>query len=113
MQEARVDIAAAATASGVDVSPDYRQTLQPYAGFVKWSGRNRDDSGFGWIDVWQVWLALPQDVRTAEQWLGEHLAPLVAAVDAELVVTTVSPAELVLDASKTNGLIIEGTRASA
>lgn len=114
MAGARDDIAVAATTvPGVQVYADYRQTLAPYTGFVKWNGRNRDDSSLGWMDSWQVWLALPQDVPTAEQWLAENLGDLIAAVDTEVVVTGATPAELVLGGSTTNGLIIEGTRASA
>lgn len=108
---ARADIAtAASTVTGVDVAPEYRQSLSPYTGFVKWNGLNRDESGLGWMDTWQVWLALPQDVKTAEQWLTQNLPALLDAVEPELYVTTVTPAELVLEGGSTNGLIIEGAR---
>lgn len=110
----REDLAAAAsTVTGVTVAAEYRQSLTPYFGFVKWGSRVRDDSGLGWMDTWQVWIALPQDVKTAEAWLSEHLAELIAAIDDELVVTTVIPADLVLEGGSTNGLIIEGTRPAA
>jgi hypothetical protein len=114
MPTAREAVAtAASTVDGVDVAAKYRQSLTAYTGFVKWNGRQRDDSGFGWMDSWQVWLALPQDVKTAEQWLADHLDELVSAVDDELVVTSAIPADLVLPGGSTNGLIIEGTRATA
>lgn len=113
MFEARSDIAAAINFAWLDVTAEYRQSLAPRSGFVKWSGRNRDDSGLGWIDTWQIWIALPQDVKTAEQWLSEHMEELLDAVHGELVITGAFPAELVLPGGTTNGLIIEGTRASA
>lgn len=113
MLTARDDIAAALGFAWVDISAEYRQSLAPYSGFVKWNGRNVDDSGLGWIDTWQVWIALPQDVKTAEQWLADHLAELITAANTELIVTSATPAELGLEANRTNGLIIEGTRASA
>ncbi|RYB91002.1 hypothetical protein EUA93_18885 [Nocardioides oleivorans] len=114
MFTARDDIAAAATGSlDVTIYPEYRQTLQAYTGFVKWNGRARDDSGLGWIDTWQVWFALPQDVRTAEQWLADRLDDLLGAISTELVITNVVPADLVLGGGgSTNGLIIEGARAA-
>lgn len=108
---ARADIAAAAsTVAGVDIASEYRQSLTPYHGFVKWNGLNRDESGLGWMDTWQVWLALPQDVKTAETWLEANLPALLDALAPELYVTTVSPAELVLEGGSINGLIIEGAR---
>lgn len=111
---ARDELAAVASAlDGINVTGHYRQSLKAGAGFVKWNGRTRDDSGLGWMDSWQVWLALPQEVRAAEDWLAEHLEPLIAAVDDVLVVTGATPAEFLLGAQPTNGLIIEGTRPSA
>lgn len=111
---AREDIATAASSiEGIEVSAQYRQSLTPFYGFVKWSARNRDDSGLGWMDTWQVWLALPQDVKTSEAWLTDNLDALVSAVDDEVVVTTAIPADLVLEGGSTNGLIIEGTRPAA
>ncbi|MBS2939586.1 hypothetical protein KDN32_17745 [Nocardioides sp. J2M5] len=108
---ARADIAAAAsTVVGLDIAAEYRQSLQPFTGFVKWNGLNRDDSGLGWIDTWQVWVALPQDVKAAEQWIATHLRDLLVALADELYVTTATPADLVLEGGSTNGLIIEGAR---
>lgn len=112
--EIRAEIATAASVlDGVKVSPNYRQRVKPRDGFVKWAGRVRDDSGLGWIDTWQVWIVLAQDVETAERWLAEHLDQLVANLDEALVVTAATPAELLLGDKPTNGLIIEGTRPAA
>lgn len=110
----REDIAAAAsTVDGVNITPDYRQTLKVGEGFVKWNGRVVDDSGLGWIDTWQVWLSVPQDRAGGEKWLTEHLDALLDALDAELVVTAALAADLVLGSTSTNGLIIEGMRPAA
>lgn len=110
----RTDIATAASAvDGVNVTPDYRQTLKVGEGFVKWSGRVVDDSRLGWIDTWQVWLGLPQDRAAGEAWITEHLDALLDALDVELVVTAALAADLVIGTTKTNGLIIEGTRSAA
>lgn len=110
----RADIATAASAvDGVNVTADYRQTLKVGEGFVKWNGRVVDDSGLGWMDTWQVWLAVPQARAAGEAWLTEHLDALLAALDEELIVTAALAADLVLGSTTTNGLIIEGTRPAA
>jgi hypothetical protein len=105
--------AAASTVTGVDVTAHYRQSLKTGDGFVKWEGRTRGDEGLGWIDTWQVWIALPQDVKSGQAWLTEHLEQLIDAIDDVLVVTAAAPRELLLGSKPTNGLIIEGTRPSA
>lgn len=110
---AREDIAAAAsTVAGVTVTPKYRQTLKPLQGFVKWSGRRPSDNGLGWMDDWQVWVALSTDVARAEEWLEANLQALIDAADSEAIVTNAVPAELVLGANSVNGLIIECSRAA-
>ena len=110
----RDELATVATAlDGINVTAHYRQSLKPGDGFVKWNGRDRDDSGLGWIDTWQVWVALPQDIGAAETWITDHLGALIEAVDDVLVVTSIIPRELLLGTKPTNGLIIEGTRPAA
>ena len=107
---AREEIAAAATIDGLtNVTPYYRQTLTARQGFVRLVSRVRGDNGFGWIDTWQIWLALEQDVVKTEKWLEQHLSDLMAAVDQELVVTSAAPMELGLS-TVVPGLIIAGTR---
>lgn len=114
-EDTRADLVTSANlVDGIEkVTPHYRQDLKPRNGFVKWGGRVRDDSGLGWIDTWQVWIALSQDIKTAEKWLEDHLDQLVASIDVELVVTSANPAEMLLGDKTTNGLIIEGTRPAA
>lgn len=104
---------AASTVTGVTCTPYYRQSLRPGDACVRLARRDRDASRLGWIDTWQVWLALPQDVAAAEAWLDAHMADLVAALRPELVVTSIAPAELVLGANTVSGAVIEGARAGA
>ena len=107
----RTEIAAAATLDGITkVTPNYRQTLKAGDGFVRLASRARGDNGFGWVDTWEVWIALPQNVPDAEKWLEEHLDDLMASVDTELVVTRAAPAELALPNAVVNGLIVAGSR---
>lgn len=108
----RDDIATALNGAslGLNVSTHYRQTLKPFDGFVKWNGRTPDSTGLGWINSWQVWLALPQDVKAAEVWLDTNLDALVQALHTEVYVTSVNPAELLIgDGAAANGLILEGS----
>lgn len=108
----REEIAAALTAAVdvVDVAAKYRQSLAPFQGFVRWNGRLRGSEGLGWVDEWQVWLALPQDVKKAESWLDAHLPELLAALDDEAIATSATPAELVLGSNAVNGVILSGSR---
>lgn len=107
----RTEIAAAASAVvGLNVSPNFRQSLKSGDGFVRLASRVRGDNGFGWIDTWEVWVALPQDVVAGEKWLETNLQDLMDALDEELVVTSAAPAELALPQATVNGLIVAGTR---
>lgn len=108
----RDDIAtAASTVDGVTVEPYWRQDTQPGHGWVSLARSDRDDTGFGFMDRWTVTIALPQDVRAAEEWIEEHRDALTAAVASELVVTALVPATLTFDTGTTPGLVIEGSRA--
>lgn len=107
---AREDIAAAATGTDlVNVTAHYRQSLKPFDGFVRWGGQVQGSERLGYVDTWEVWLALPQDVVAAERWLEANLSTLVAAIDSEVIVTSADPAELVLGSTAVNGLIIRGS----
>lgn len=106
---ARSDLATAATVAGVsNVSERYRQSLKPGDGFVKRGQRRRADNGFGFIDTWEVWLALPSDLATAEKWLDDHLDTLSDAISNAMVVKTVTPNELGLTDAVVNGVIFAG-----
>lgn len=108
---AREDIADAAnTVDGLNVTPAFRQVTKPGEGFVSWNGSDRDDSGFGFIDRWSVWIAASQDRVTAELWIEENLPAILDALRPELVVTTANPTEMILGTGSINGLVIEGNR---
>lgn len=112
--EVRADIAAAAsTVAGVNCTPYYRQSLRPGDACVRLASQARSGNKFGYVNTWQIWLALPQDVAKAEKWLDEHGPELLAALKPEFIhgVSRVTPAELVLGGGKTtNGVIYEGAR---
>lgn len=104
----REDLATALTNTGVvRVTPNYRSTIKPSEGFIKWAGRTPDDSGLGFLDRWEAWICLSQDIGTAEAWLEARLDALLAAVNTEALVTLAEPSELQLGANTINGLIIE------
>lgn len=107
----REEIAAAANSvAGLNVSAYFRQSLKTGDGFVRLASRVRGDNGFGWIDTWEVWVALPQDVLAGEKWLETNLQDLMDSLDEELVVTSAAPADLALPQATVNGLIVAGTR---
>lgn len=108
----RTAIAAAATVDGVtDVSARYRQSTQVGHGSVRLEDCIRDDSGFGFVDVWQVVIFLPQSIEAAEAWLDEHLDAVMDAVSSELTVLSATPATVALAQGTAPGVIISGVRA--
>lgn len=113
-REDRQAIAAAVgSVPGVHCTPNYRQSLKPGDACVRLQVRTRAANGFGFVNTWQVWLALPQDVAAAEDWLDLHGPQIEEALNAEFIggVRTVTPAELVLgNGNTTNGVIYEGAR---
>lgn len=109
----REEIAAAASLiEGVNVTPYYRQSLKPGDGFVRLGQRGRDGSGIGFIDTWELWLAVSQDIPGAEQWLEANLDDLLVSLGSAMYVTTVTPTELVIGTGGATvpGLIVAGTR---
>ncbi len=109
----RADLAAAATVvTGVNVTEFYRQSLKPGDGFVRYAGRKRSANGFGWIDTWEVWTAIPANLPDAEKWLEDNLPAVVDALDTVMVVATATPAEMALGTTTVNGVIIAGTTAA-
>jgi hypothetical protein len=106
----RTDLAQAATLDGVtNVTPLYRQSLRPGDGFVRLGQRRRAANGFGYIQDWEVWIAVPDDLAAAETWLDTHLAAITETVDAVIVVTTVTPSQLVLGSATANGIVLAGS----
>lgn len=93
------------------VTPYYRQTTTAGWGWVSLAKRDRDATGFGYMDAWEIRVVLSQKIAEAEAWIDEHSDALTAAIAEELVVTGLTPAVLNLDQKTTvNALIIEGVR---
>ncbi|NGN92648.1 hypothetical protein G5C66_07845 [Nocardioides sp. KC13] len=109
---AREDIAAAAsTVTGLKVTPYYRQNLTAGNGFVRFGERTRPSNGFGWLDTWEIWIASPADIEAAEKWIEANQDALLAALDpAEMLVTSLTPSELVLGSVNTPGIVVRGVR---
>ncbi|HSX66670.1 hypothetical protein [Nocardioides sp.] len=99
-----------AAGATVNVTARYRQTLTPFEGFVRLARKAIDDSRLGFMDTWQIWLALPQDVATAEEWIDNHGDALLAAVNTEATALDLTPSVLVLDANSVPGIVITAAR---
>lgn len=109
--QVRQDLADAAnTVQGVSVSPYYRQTTKPGSGFVRLDVMNRDDSGFGFINTWQVCILLSQEMKTAEVFIDAHAEELVNALAGEGAVISAQPVSLVVDGASIPTLIITVAR---
>ena len=86
--EIREAIAAAASSvDGVKCSPWFRQTTKPGSAHVTYGRSFRDESGFGFMNVWQVLVVLPQDIAAAEKWIAAKGDALLEALGEPLVVT--------------------------
>lgn len=110
---ARDDIAAAAsTVEGINCTPFYRQSTKSGDAHVRRGPDNRDASGFGFMTTWQVWVVLSQDLTSTEKWIDANGAALTAALRREMTVLSLTPTELLIGATTTNGVIAEGTRES-
>lgn len=113
MSDARTALADAANnhLGARRVTPYYRQSTTAGWGWVSLARADRDSSGFGYLDTFEIRIVLSQEIAKAEAWIDEHVDALVAAVAEEMVVTSWSPAVLNLDSKSTvNALIIEGVR---
>lgn len=110
--EVRQALAAAVnTVEGMHCSAYYVQTTTAGNAMVRLDRMRRDDSGFGFMNTWQVLVILPSGIAAAEKYLEEKLPLLLPAVGEEMVVTTVTPSELVLDnGSRIPCVAIEGAR---
>lgn len=107
---ARAAIAAAASSlDGISCSAYYRQSFKPGDAMVRLAGRGPDPE-LGSTDTWQVYVALSQDVATAEKWLDAHLGDLETALAAEMTVTSITPTEFVTGSTSVNGVVVEGDR---
>jgi hypothetical protein len=91
-------------------APYYRSTTRPGDAWVSFARRDRDDTGLGYMDSWEVRCALPQDLATAEAWCDTNSDDLAEALAEHLVITAVVMVTLVTDTGNTPGLIVEGVR---
>ena len=109
--EARAEIAAAASSvDGVSCAPYFRQSTRTGDAVVRLGRKDAASNGFGMVTVWQVWIVLPQALADAEKWIDSHDEDIRTALDRELSVTSVLPAETTFGTSTTNVVIYEGNR---
>lgn len=107
----RTELADAVTAlAGIDVRPYYRQSTKPGDGWVTLSGWDRDDTGFGYMDTWEVRIILSTDLKAAEEWVETHGDAVVSAIEPLLIITSVALVTFVADAGNIPGLLITGVR---
>jgi hypothetical protein len=108
----RADLAAAANAllGANRVAPYYRSSARPGDGWISFARRDRDDTGLGFMDRWEIRVALAQDLETAEKWIDDNADDLANAVAEHLVITAVIAVTLVMDTGNIPGIIIEGVR---
>lgn len=109
----RADLAAAAdTVLGEGhCSEYYRQTAKPGDAWVTWPRMDRDDTGLGFMESWQVRVVLPQNLADAEEWADDNAAAMVDALGAYLTITAVYMATLAMDTGPNYpGLVVEGVR---
>lgn len=108
----RTEIAAAInTVDGINCWPYYRQTARSGDAVVSWAGSTRSENGFGFMNRWQVMVILPQDHAAAERTMSDNLDHWVDALAPVLIVTSIEPAQLTLDAGMIPAVVIEGARA--
>lgn len=111
LASARNEIATAVSSvEGVSCTPYFRQNSRTGDASVKLARLDPASNGFGMVAVFQVWIALPQDLTAAEKWIDDHHAAIADALRREWVLTAVTPAEFVIGTSSINGVIYEGTR---
>lgn len=107
----RADLAAAAsTVEGVTVTEKYRQTTKPGDGWVSLGGYNRDESGFSFMDTWEVRIVTPRDLAAADQWIEERGDLLLDALKELMIVLSLTPVTFQADAGNLPGLLISGVR---
>lgn len=91
-------------------APYFRSSFRPGDAWVSFARRDRDDTGLGFMALWEVRIALAQDLETAEKWVDENTDALVEALRSHLIVTAVVMVTLVADTGNVPGLVVEGVR---
>lgn len=87
---------AAGTVTGVKVEPRFTPVTKVGTGCVRLD-RTEYPNRFGGVDHWQVIVCLPQDLTEAEKWIDDNRLALYTAVREELVVTSITPEQVVFD----------------
>jgi hypothetical protein len=107
--EDRADLAAAVnTIEGLNCTPYYRVLSKPGEACVRLAKWTPGDTGFGYVVRWRVYIALSQDLVTAEKWLDDNLPLIAQALEDVWVPGEITPAELIFDTAAINGVIYEG-----
>lgn len=107
----REDLAtAASTVAGLKVTPYYRQNLTTGNGFVRLASRAKPENGFGWLDTWEIWIAGPSEIEAAEKWIEAKQDALLAALEAEMHINTLTPSDLTVGTTSTPGIVVSGVR---
>lgn len=101
---------AANDVEGVNVKPYYRQSTKPGDGWVSLASYDRDDTGFSFMDTWEVRIILHSDLRTAEEWVEDHGDSLIGALSPHLIIMSLALVTFVADAGNIPGLLITGVR---
>lgn len=111
---ARAAIAAAAsTVPAVTCQPYPMPSTNPGSAFVALARTARSANGFGYMTTWAVFVTLPQDRVAAEKFIDTNATAVADALSAALVVTSITPTDLVLDGLGTVPvLVFEGARES-
>jgi hypothetical protein len=91
-----------------NVTPYFRQVTKSGEGHVTRGQRVPDDSGFGWIETYEVLIPLSPDVAAAEKLLEAIEDDLLAALHPVMVVQSVTPTELIFDNGHSSGVVISG-----
>ena len=103
----RQDVANAATIAGItNITPYYRQSLKVGDGFVRLASLSRDDSGFGWVSKWEIWIATPTEFVAAETWIDTNLIQVLDAINTVALAAEATPTELIMGTNSVNGIII-------
>lgn len=107
----RDDLATAiSTLDGVTCTPYHEQTTRLGAAMVRLDRRTRDDSGFGYMNTWQVVVILPQNIADAEKWIEDNGDDLIAAAEDLLTVLSLTPSQLPVGSSLVPCVVLEGVR---
>lgn len=104
--------AAADTVTGIKCEHYFAPVTKPGAACVRLDHTDYPNR-LGGVDHWQVIVRLPQDLAEAEKYMDTVRLPLYQAISAEIVVTSITPSQVIFEAGTVPlpCLIIAGHRA--